>query len=237
MELLNENLVSLSIEPVELDASSLLALRKMSVDVFDNIYIGETKAEALVLCIDVRNFSNFLRENDENTVFRLIKSFTSNFLSCVNQFGYYCSYYKLIGDGAIVIWDETTEDNVNEALTIFSEYKDFLNEDLFSLYPSLGLAGALVLDKVFKYEISAEASGLKYRDYVGYGINLACRLQTIAKKDELVIGRGLKERMTIPFLEKDKETLAHSIEHLKGIRDEDREKVFIYDISKSKKDW
>jgi class 3 adenylate cyclase len=227
----SEELNSCDIEPIELDVSSLLALRKMSVDVFDGVYIGEVKTNALVLCIDIRNFSNFLRENDEDTVFQLIKNFTSNFLSCVNQFGYNCSYYKLVGDGAIVIWDEGTQDHITEALATFSEYKDFLNESLFHLYPSLGLAGALVLGKVFKYEISAEASGLKYRDYVGYGINLACRLQTIAEKNELVVNKTLKER--VPVREKDKSDLLHSIDYLKGLKDEDRERVYIFDDSQT----
>jgi class 3 adenylate cyclase len=95
----------------ELDISTLKALQKMPVDLFNGIYLEEIKNEALILCIDIRNFSVFLRENVENVVFDLIKNFTSNFLSCVNQFGYYCSYYKLVGDGAIVIWDEASENH------------------------------------------------------------------------------------------------------------------------------
>jgi class 3 adenylate cyclase len=212
----------------ELDVSTLRALRKMPVDVFNGVYLGETKNEALVLCIDIRNFSIFLQESDGDAVFDLIKNFTSNFLSCVNQFAYNCSYYKLLGDGAIVIWDEATESHLAEAMTVFNEYREFLNEDLFIDTPLLGLAGAMVLEKVFKYEISAEASGLKYRDYVGYGINLACRLQTLAEKNELIINRKLAVEKNIPFVEKDKSKLSHNIAFLKGLRDEDREMVYKY---------
>jgi class 3 adenylate cyclase len=214
---------------VEIDISTLKALQKMPVDLFNGIYLEEIKNEALVLCIDIRNFSVFLRENAENAVFDLIKNFTSNFLSCVNQFGYHCSYYKLVGDGAIVIWDEASENHLAEALAVFNEYREFLNNDLFIDSPGLGLAGALVLEKVFKYEISAEASGLKYRDYVGYGINLACRLQTLAEKDELIINKKLITGKKLPFIEKDKSTLSHDITFLKGLRDEDREKVCMYE--------
>jgi hypothetical protein len=217
-----------NLSPVKLDLSALLALKKMPVDVFDGVYIGEVKTEALILCVDIRNFSNFLRENEENAVFALIKNFTSNFLSCVNQCGSNCSYYKLIGDGAIVIWDKVTEDHLKEALVVFNEYKEFLNEDLFAMYPSLGFAGALVLEKVFKYEISAEASGLKYRDYVGYGINLACRLQTLAGKNELIINKKLTKNKGVVFIEKDKSTLSQNIDCLKGLKDEDREKVYLF---------
>jgi hypothetical protein len=45
---------------------------------------------------------------------------------------------------------------------------------------------ALVTERVFKYEISVELSELKYLDYVGYGINLSCRLQALAKANDLI---------------------------------------------------
>ncbi len=105
---------------VELDASVLKGLKKMPVDIFDNVYLGEMKPEALILCIDIRNFSNFLCRHTEQTVFDMLTSFTSNFLSCVNQFGANCSYYKLLGDGAFVIWDNADELAVEEALMIFN---------------------------------------------------------------------------------------------------------------------
>ena len=83
-----------------LRGARLAGLKKMPIDIFDNVYLGETKPDALILCIDVRGFSNFLCSHEEKVVFSLITSFTSNFLSCVNQFGVGCSYYKLLGDGA-----------------------------------------------------------------------------------------------------------------------------------------
>ncbi|MDR1931126.1 MAG: hypothetical protein LBQ44_10945 [Treponema sp.] len=213
--------------PLELDISALRALKKMPVDIFDGVYVGETKDDALVLCIDVRNFSNFLCTHDEDTVFHLITEFSSNFLSCVNQFGYSCSYYKLVGDGALVIWDTFTETNLEEALVVFHEFSLFLNEYLFS-ESDMGLAGALVLEKIFKYEISAEASGLKYRDYVGYGINLACRLQTLAGADELMVNKKLIAKARIPWVKKDGPAVRTHLEHLKGLQTEDRDRVSMY---------
>jgi hypothetical protein len=198
----------------------------MPVDIFDGHYVSETKSDALILCVDIRNFSKFLRDNDENAVFSLIKEFTSNFLSCVNQFGFNCSYYKLVGDGAIVIWDTSNDGNLREALEVFNVFTDFLEEDLFAKAPNIGLAGALVMEKIFKYEISAEVSGLKYRDYIGYGINLACRLQTLAEADELIINLNLADSKRIPFAEK--KTKRMQMQFLKGMREEDRAAVYIY---------
>lgn len=213
---------------VELDPSALLGLKKMPVDIFNNDYLDEVERNALVLCVDIRNFSRFLRDHKEEAVFSLIKDFTSNFLSCVNQFGYGCSYYKLLGDGAIVIWDTTDSASVSEALLVFDTYIDFVEEELFKPYPEIGLAGALVSDLIYKYEISAEASQLKYRDYVGYGINLACRLQGLARKNQLVINQNLANSGLIPFYVADVTDFAQELHHLKGLKPEDQRAVFFY---------
>ncbi len=213
---------------VELDQSALSGLHKMPVDIFDNNYLDEVKNEALILCVDIRSFSNFLCNNPEEKVFKLIKDFTSNFLSCVNQFAFGCSYYKLLGDGALVIWDQTTEATVEEALSVFNLYIDFLEEELFKPYPDLGLAGALVTDKVFKYEISAEASQLKYRDYVGYGINLACRLQGLAESGKLIINKKLASTGFIPYITVESPTDVCQLHQLKGLKEEDCSGILYY---------
>ena len=211
-----------------LDIGTIEGLKKMPVDVFEGTYLGEVRNNALVLCVDIRNFSDFLCNNDEGTVFKLIKEFTSNLLSCINQFGYGCSYYKLMGDGVFIIWDETTETSIKEALTIFNLYTEFLNEELFKPYDSLSLAGALVSEKVFKFEISAELSELKYRDYVGYGINLACRLQTLATANELILNEILADKWSVPYTINETPRMQKDLSHLKGLKDEDRKRAFFY---------
>jgi hypothetical protein len=213
---------------IELDSTTLAGLKKMPIDIFDNVYLGETKPDALILCIDVRGFSNFLCSHDEKVVFSLITSFTSNFLSCVNQFGVGCSYYKLLGDGALVIWDKTDAKTLSEAITVFEMYTEFTRDELFKPYPELGLGGALVKEEVYKYEISAEASLLKYRDYVGYGINLACRLQGLAAKSKLILNEKLVNLNVFKTSAKDTPTLMEELARLKGIRPEDKEKVYFY---------
>jgi class 3 adenylate cyclase len=215
---------------------------------FDGVYLGEAHNSALILCVDVRNFSDFLRSQEEmfrpfdglgltealieekdDTVFNLIKEFTSNFLSCVNQYGYGCSYYKLLGDGALVIWDETDKKSITEAITVFDTYTDFVNEELFKPFDGLGLAGALVVEKVVKYEISAEVSQLKYRDYVGYGINLACRLQALADANELILNEAITESGLISFRPDSSPHILQELHLLKGLKEHDRERVLFYD--------
>lgn len=214
---------------VVLDSSALSGLHKMPVDIFNNVYLDEVKNDALILCVDIRNFSSFLCKNREEEVFSLIKDFTSNLLSCVNQFAFGCSWYKLLGDGALIIWDKTDEKSVSEAIAVFTTYTDFANEELFNKYEGLGLAGSLVTEKVFKYEISAEASQLMYRDYVGYGINLCCRLQGLAKKDELIINRGLASTGLIPYTAVSSSDYVQSLHLLKGLKEEDCSGILFYD--------
>jgi len=212
-----------------LDIGAIEGLKKMPVDVFEGTYLGEVHNKALVLCVDIRNFSDFLCNNDENVVFKLIKEFTSNLLSCINQFGYGCSYYKLMGDGVFIIWDKTTASSIKEALTIFDLYTDFLNENLFKDYDTLSLAGSLVSEKLYKFEISAELSELKYRDYVGYGINLACRLQTLAVANELILNELLVKTGEIPYKVDESPKMIDNLNLLKGLMDNDRKRVFFYD--------
>ncbi|MCL2270812.1 MAG: hypothetical protein FWC24_05655 [Treponema sp.] len=213
---------------IVLDIGALEGLRKMPIDVFDSTYLSKVHHTALILCVDIRNFSDFMCSYDEDTVFKIIKLFTSNLLSCINQFGYGCSYYKLMGDGALVIWDETTKKAINEALLIFNSYTEFLNEDLFKPYANMALAGALVMEKVFKFEISAELSELKYRDYIGYGINLACRLQTLAEANQLVVNEKLAKSGAIPFRVINSPKLQKELNMLKGVMKEDRKQTLFY---------
>ena len=213
---------------LHLDVGAIKGLKKMPVDIFDGVYLGEVHNYALILCVDMRNFSDFLTHNQDETVFKLISEFTSNLLSCINQFGYGCSYYKLMGDGALIIWDEANENSVNEALYIFDSYTAFLDDELFSSYSDLGLGGALVEEKIYKYEISAEVSQLKYRDYIGYGINLACRLQELAGKDQLVINETLAKYGGVPFrIDKSPKKLKE-LRSYKGLKENDRKQVLFY---------
>lgn len=214
---------------IEVDLDTFNALKKTPVDIFNNVYLSQTRPHALILCIDVRGFSDFMCSNDEEVVFSLIKSFTSNFLACINQFACNCSYYKLLGDGALVIWDKLDGTAIKEATTVFQTYTNFATEELFNGSNNLSLGGALVLDTVYKYEISAEVSQLQYRDYVGYGINLACRLQNLARGGQLIVCKKLVDLGAVfakPY--NDPDTLK-KLRSLKGLKDEDKEAVFFYE--------
>ena len=84
------------------------------------------------------------------------------------------------------------------------------------------------MEQVYKYEISAEASALKYRDYVGYGINLACRLQGLAQKSELIINKKLADLNALTTVTKDAPALLEEAKRLKGVFVEDKHPLYFY---------
>ena len=86
----------------------------------------------------------------------------------------------------------------------------------------------MVLDKIYKYEISAEAAQLKYRDYVGYGINLACRLQNLAAGGELIVSKKLVDIGAIDATKNTNPEVMKKLKALKGVKSEDREAIFLY---------
>ena len=134
----------------------------------------------------------------------------------------------MLGDGAFVIWDNADELAVEEALMIFNTYLAFAKEEFFTEYSDLGLGGALVQEVIYKYEISAEMSSLKYRDYFGYGINLACRLQGIADKDRLIVNKILANKKYFETIVSTEPKLLKDLNSLKGLKDDDKGAVYFY---------
>lgn len=178
--------------------------------------------EALALSLDLRGFSSFTKDTGSELVAAFIEKYSQELLAAVN--GYSASYYKLLGDGALVIWDEATPAHVEDCRDLFRLLRDVVSELAASYGSSCALAGGLALDTLYKYEIFGECSGLKYRDYIGYGINIAFRLQSFAGSGELLASPSVKSRFSldVPLLPPAKKPPKGSI---KGLRDEDWEGI------------
>ncbi len=71
-------------------------------------------------------------------------------------------------------------------------------------------------------------SSLKYRDYFGYGINLACRLQGIADKDRLIVNKILANKKYFDTIVSKDEKLLKELNGLKGLKDDDKGAVYFY---------
>jgi class 3 adenylate cyclase len=188
-------------------------------DRYDKGYV-----EALSLCMDLRGFSSYALVADRDAMTGFLEKYSQELLAAVNS--YSASYYKLLGDGAIVIWDRPDDYSAEACLDVFRLLRDVVDEIAAAYRSPCALAGAITLDTLYKYEIFGECSGLKYRDYVGYGINIAFRLQSLAGPGELLASPAANERFALgaPLLAPERRPPRGSI---KGIRDEDREGIVV----------
>jgi len=188
-------------------------------DQYEKLYV-----EALSLCMDLRGFSSYALSADRDSMTGFLEKYSQELLAAVNS--YSASYYKLLGDGALVIWDSPDENAVEACRDMFGLLRDVVDEIASAYRSPCALAGAITLDTLYKYEIFGECSGLKYRDYVGYGINIAFRLQSVAGPGELLASPAVNARFALgaPLLEAARRPPKGSI---KGIRDEDREGIVV----------
>ncbi len=188
-------------------------------DRYDKGYV-----EALALCMDLRGFSSYALTAERDAMTGFLEKYSQELLAAVNS--YSASYYKLLGDGAIVIWDDPDENAAESCRDLFRLLRDVVDEIAAAYKSPCALAGAITLDTLYKYEIFGECSGLKYRDYVGYGINIAFRLQSVAGPGELLASPAANDRFALgaPAIEKARRPPKGSI---KGIRDEDREGIVV----------
>lgn len=210
-------------EPVLVDAAVIREMVRTPVSLRDDIY-EKGYVEALALCIDLRGFSSFAASAERERVTAFLEKYSQELLAAVN--GYSASYYKLLGDGALVIWDEAGPESAEACRDLFRLLREVVAELAEAHRCDCALAGGLVLDELYKYEIFGECSGLKYRDYVGYGINIAFRLQSIAGRGELLGSPSVEARFrfgSAPLEASRKPTRAS----IKGIRDEDYEGIVV----------
>jgi class 3 adenylate cyclase len=210
-------------EAVAVDAGVIREMVHTPVSLRDDRY-EKGYLEALALCIDLRGFSSFTMEAPRDHVTAFLEKYSQELLAAVN--GYSASYYKLLGDGAMVIWDKAEAYSLEACRDLFKLLREVVSELAGAYGCRCALAGALTYDELYKYEIFGECSGLKYRDYVGYGINIAFRLQSIAGPGELLASPSVDARFGLgaPRLPAARKPPRASI---KGIRDEDYEGLVV----------
>lgn len=204
---------------VLVEAPVIREMARTPVSLRDDLY-EKGYVEALVLCIDLRGFSSYARDNDPELVAGFLERYSQELLAAVN--GYSASYYKLLGDGALVIWDRADEESMEACRELFGLLREVIDAVAELHGSSCALAGAATTGRLYKYEIFGECSGLKYRDYIGYAINCAFRLQSVAAAGELLCQAGLAERfgLELPALEEARKPARHA---LKGLYDRDYE--------------
>jgi class 3 adenylate cyclase len=209
--------------PILVEADVQREMARTPISLRDDSY-EKGYHDALALSLDLRGFSSFTKDANRDLVAAFIEKYSQELLAAVN--GYSASYYKLLGDGALVIWDEANPAYVDDCRDLFRLLREVVAELAASYGSSCSLAGGLTLDSLYKYEIFGECSGLKYRDYIGYGINIASRLQSIAGPGELLASPSVENCFALgaPLLPPSRKPPMGSI---KGLRDADWEGIVV----------
>lgn len=210
-------------DTIDVQRKVLEEMQKTPISFMDGDYEKEF-LQALILCVDLRGFSDYTRDHPRSKVKKFLEKYTQELLAAINMFD--VSYYKLLGDGALVIWDRPDMTGAARAITLFKLLRNVV-EGLRSGsgFPN-NIAGCIACEELYKYEIGAECSGLKYRDYLGYGINLVTRLQSLAVSGELLANGcmlrkfGMKAEL-LPAERKPNRNF------LKGLRDEDYDSLYL----------
>lgn len=210
-------------EAVLVEAEVVALMERTPISLRDEHY-DRGYRDALALCLDLRGFSTWSRDADPPVVAAYLERYSQELLAGVNWFS--VSYYKLLGDGALIIWDEAGPQGVASARELFRLLKEVVEEVSASFGSSCALAGALTEGSLYKYELFGECSGLKYRDYLGYGINSAFRLQSIAAPGELLASPGIGQRFA-PGLPRLPDIRKPQRPSLKGLKDEDYDGVLV----------
>ena len=216
-------------EGVLVEASVIREMARTPVSLRDDRY-EKGYVDALVLCIDLRGFSSYARDTDPEVVVAFLEKYSQELLAAVN--GFSASYYKLLGDGAMVIWDKADAESMETCIELFGLLRDVVGS-VAELYDSTcSLAGAVTFGNLYKYEIFGECSGLKYRDYIGYAINFAFRLQSLAAAGQLLGQGSMAERFCIgaPRLDPARKPPLAS---LKGVREEDYADIRVIEAGNS----
>jgi len=210
-------------EPVLVEPSVLREMERTPVSFRDDRY-EKGYVDALVLSMDLRGFSSYALANDPALVTAFLEKYTQELLAAVN--GFRASYYKLLGDGALVIWDKADAEAMASCVELFGLLREVVDCLALDHGSVCALAGAATYGNLYKYEIFGECSGLKYRDYIGYAINCAVRLQSIARPGFLLGQSSLAPRfaLTVPSLDPARKPPLAS---LKGILAEDYESILV----------
>jgi len=207
----------------EVDTHVIESMRRTPISLADGEY-GKDVFPALILCLDLRRFSDYVRDRPPKIVKSFLERYTQELLATINLCD--VSYYKLLGDGAMIIWDRPGEKALTNAMKLFGLLRTVVGPLSAEFSFKSNVAGGLALEEVYKYEIYAESSGLKYRDYIGYGINYVFRLQAFAEAGQLLCNKSVPDQYGISprSLSEERKPDRSSV---KGVKDADFADVYV----------
>lgn len=155
----------------------------MHRDLRDLLHSAEGQSQkVVVLFLDVRGFTSFAGIAESTDAADFLKS---TYIRMLDQYFTDAVYFKLTGDGMMVIYNFTDEDTltsslrkaVNSSLALVQAFPSITKDDRMINFPvpqSLGVGLA-------RGSATVISSGGKILDYTGRPLNLAARLMDLAR--------------------------------------------------------
>lgn len=187
-----------------------------------------SRVTGYVLFADLRGFSNWCMyaENEQiNEIFEVIKEIIVEFPS-----DYLINYWKLIGDGIMLVWEaggnESNSANcaIGAAYELHKKYWYYQKESLHKVPEGFGIG--VCGGNFTRFKSSTFFESCVVSDYLGPIVNQAARLQSLAKAGEVLVNRRVekmaKDDDWHSFINVS-EDLKNEIASLKGLSPNERE--------------
>ncbi len=195
--------------------------------------IQTSRVQAVVMFADIRQFSEWVKEGQSPEMVgdflrRCYLLFRKVLWQNENPF------VKLLGDGFFACWE--IEKTANSTSNLAERYKELALETAFEIvesYPSIeedlgrpiasGLGIGIVEDFVTKLKINI--GDKEQFDYVGYPVNLAAHIQSIACANQVLVHDHVRRRLN-SSLYSFKGIPEEDLLELKGIYESERTRIF-----------
>lgn len=184
------------------------------------------RARAYILFADLRGFSTWSLSVNPEQVTRIFEVISERVVQMLIDYHY--DYWKLLGDGIMLVWEvtddeTTTADNaIGAAFELHKKYWYYWKEDEAHLPEGFGIA--ICGGDVVKYASATFFESVVITDYLGPVVNLAARLQSIAKAGQVLVNKQVskKSRFNGYSFENVSDRLKNELDNLKGIPDSER---------------
>lgn len=205
-----------------------------------NSAVAGRRVNVVALFCDLRGFSNWCERVDINQVEALMRAQFEQVLQICND--HHHDFHKFLGDGFVLVWEESDEVSLHTCLahaldaafTLHKKYWYFSKKEMTDVPSGYGIG--IASGEAVLLQPETFLAELNEIDFVGYPLNCAARLQTLADAYGTVLSASavdLMHRDYAALLYQDEPAFRRSLlppnaavlaktAGMKGLRDRDR---------------
>ncbi len=163
----------------------------------DKINPKSERIIAYVLFADLRGFSNWSVSVEPELIEEVFEVISERVVQMLLDYNY--DYWKLLGDGIMLVWEANDENNeeiaaskaLYAAYELHKKYWIYKDEALTNLPDGFGIA--VCGGYVTKYQSSTFFESVIIQDYIGPIVNFAARLQTLANPGQVLVNKRVRK--------------------------------------------